>query len=275
MRISIVGLGLIGASLAKALHKKTRIIGIDTDSSVVMKALEEGVIAEGGADLSLASASDIVVIAVPVKSIVNTAHKVIEHIGEDTVLTDTGSTKAHIVEHIDRIFPSFVGSHPIAGKENPGYSHSQEDLFANAMTIITPSSSTKENCISKAKELWETCGSRIHIMDPVQHDRLMAIISHMPHLLSYTSMSMAGDLHIHKQLLGAGFRDFTRIAASDPVMWRDIFLDNKENILPLIDRYIQELGFIRSLIEEEKSQYLQDALTSYAKIKRGLYGNSR
>ena len=112
-------------------------------------------------------------------------------------------------------------------------------------------------------------------MEPVKHDRLMAIISHMPHLLSYTSMSMAGDLHIHKQLLGAGFRDFTRIAASDPLMWRDIFLENKDNILPLIDKYLEELKFVRALIEEGKTNDLEKALLSYAQIKRGLYGDSR
>jgi len=264
MKVTIVGLGLIGASIAKALRSSAHITGIDMNSRTVKQAIEDGVIAEGGTDMAKASGSD-----------VDASWRVIKCIKEDTILTDTGSTKAHIVESLDRVFPSFVGSHPIAGKENPGYVHSQEDLFKNSMTIITPSASTRQECVEKVKLLWETCGSKTHIMDPEKHDRLMAIISHMPHLLSYVSMSMAGSLNIHRQLLGAGFRDFTRIAASDPHMWRDIFLDNKENILPLIDTYMEELKFIRSLIDEGKIQDLEKLLSTYAQIRRGLYGDSR
>ncbi len=275
MKVTIIGLGLIGASIAKALRDTAHITGIDMSNQVIRQALEDGVISDGGTDMAIASGSDIVIIAVPVGSIVDEAVRVIRHISENTVLTDTGSTKAHIVRSIDKVFPSFVGSHPIAGKENPGYTHSQSDLFKDAMTIITPSASTRQDCIVKVKQLWETCNSRTHIMDPVKHDQLMAIISHMPHLLSYASMSMAGDLHIHKQLLGAGFRDFTRIAASDPLMWRDIFLENKDNILPLIDKYVEELKFVRTLIEEGNTKDLEKALSSYAQIKRGLYGDSR
>jgi prephenate dehydrogenase len=275
MKVTIVGLGLIGASIAKALRSNAHITGIDMNRRTVKQAIEDGVIAEGGTDMAKASGSDVVIIAVPVGSVVDASWRVIKCIKEDTILTDTGSTKAHIVESLDRVFPSFVGSHPIAGKENPGYVHSQEDLFKNAMTIITPSASTRQECVEKVKLLWETCGSKTHIMDPEKHDRLMAIISHMPHLLSYVSMSMAGNLHIHRQLLGAGFRDFTRIAASDPHMWRDIFLDNKENILPLIDTYMEELKFIRSLIDEGKIQDLEKLLSTYAQIRRGLYGDSR
>ncbi len=275
MKIAVIGLGLIGASVAKALRDKAHITGIDMSSRVIEQALEDGVISAGGTDLSLVYPCDVIVLAVPVGSVVQTALGIRRHIRADAILTDTGSTKARIVEEMDRAFPCFVGSHPIAGKENPGYTHSQADLFANAMTIITPSASTRHDCMAKVKQLWEDCGSRTHVMDPEQHDRLMAIISHMPHLLSYTSMSMAGDLHIHKQLLGAGFRDFTRIAASDPIMWRDIFLDNKKNILPLIDNYMEELRHIRSLIEGDNTQDLENALSSYAQIKRGLYVDSR
>lgn len=275
MRFAVIGLGLIGASIAKALHTSATIAGIDADSSPVQLALAEGVIAEGSTDMALAAGSDMVILAVPVCSVVDAALRVIPFIDRGTVLTDTGSTKASIVESIDKVFPSFVGSHPIAGKENPGYTASQGDLFRNAMTIITPSPDTCPECIEKVRQLWESCGSQTHIMDPVTHDRLMAVISHMPHLLSYASMKMASDLHIHRQLLGAGFRDFTRIAASDPIMWRDIFLNNKENLLPLIDDYMEELRFLRGLIEGDEKLMLEQTLADYAKIRRGLYGDTR
>ena len=275
MKITIVGLGLIGASMAKAFAPRAHVAGIDASSRTVRQALDEGVIAEGSTDTAVASGSDVVVLAVPVGSVVETAWKVIRHIGEDTVLTDTGSTKAHIVESIDLVFPSFVGSHPIAGKEKPGYNNSQPDLFNGAMTIITPTEKTRTECIDRVQKLWEACGSTTHIMDPAGHDRLMAVISHLPHLLSYASMRLADDLHIHRQLLGAGFRDFTRIAASDPVMWRDIFFDNKDNILPLIDAYMDELKRLRSFIDGDRTQDLQDTLASYAQIRRALYGHTR
>ncbi|HWR68662.1 MAG TPA: prephenate dehydrogenase [Desulfomonilia bacterium] len=275
MKLTIIGLGLIGASMAKAMKATAHIAGVDDSSRIVRQALEEGVIVEGSTDMAVASGSDVVVIAVPVGSIVDTARKVIRHIDENTVLTDTGSTKARIVESIDLDFPSFVGSHPIAGKENPGYAHSQADLFRGAMAIITPAGNTRQGCIDSIKRLWESCGASIRIMDPFVHDRLMAVISHMPHLLSYASMRLADDLRIHRQLLGAGFRDFTRIAASDPVMWRDIFFDNRDNILPLIDTYMEELKHLRTLIEENKARDLHDTLSSYAHIRRALYGHSR
>lgn len=275
MKVTIVGLGLIGASVAKALKGKAHIAGVDAGGSTVRQALNEGVIAEGSTDMAVASGSDVVVIAVPVGSIVDAAWRVIRHVTDNAVITDTGSTKAHIVESIDHIYPSFVGSHPIAGKELPGYAHSQADLFSGAVTIITPSEKTRNDCIGRVQSLWEECGSSTRIMDTLTHDRLMAVISHMPHLLSYASMKLADDLHIHRQLLGAGFRDFTRIAASDPVMWRDILFDNKENILPLLDAYIEELELLRTLIDGDRKQDLHKALSSYARIRRTLYGDSR
>lgn len=275
MKITIVGLGLIGASMAKALAGRARVAGVDADSRTIHRAIRDGVVVEGSTDMSIASGSGFVVISVPVGSVVATAREVIRHVGDDTVITDTGSTKAHIVESIDAMSPSFVGSHPIAGKENPGYDSSQADLFNGSLTIITPSDRTRPDCIEKVRILWDMCGSTTHVMDPASHDRLMAVISHMPHLLSYASMSLADDLHIHRQLLGAGFRDFTRIAASDPIMWRDIFFDNKDNILPLIDTYMVELKRLRTLIDENRDQDLQETLASYAQIRRALYGHTR
>jgi prephenate dehydrogenase len=275
MKIAIAGLGLIGASLAKALRGKAEIIGIDADRKTVDQAVAEGVICSGGTDMSLVAGCEMAVIAVPVGSIVQLAGQAAEYLQDGAVLTDTGSTKANIVKSIDRFWPWFVGSHPIAGKENPGYASSQPDLFRSAMTIITPGGDTRQECVEKTSRLWESCGSRTCTMDPEQHDGLMAVISHMPHLLSYVSMGLAEEIMIHRELLGAGFRDFTRIAASDPVMWRDIFLENSGKILPLIDRYIAELSAMRSIIEKGRGSDLEKTLSAYARIRRGLYGDSR
>lgn len=275
MKITVIGLGLIGASIARAACGLAEITGIDKDQDTVEKALGDGVIAKGGADLSLASSSDMVVIAVPVGSIIETARGVIPHIQDGTAITDTGSTKAHIVREMDAIWPDFVGGHPIAGRENSGYSAGQATLFHDAVTIITPSKTSPQRSIEKVTWLWTSCGSHVTSMDPDKHDELMAIISHMPHLLSFTSMSLAKDIHIHRELLGAGFRDFTRIAASDPIMWRDIFMANKDCILSLIDDYMRELTMIKDIITSGKTGELEDRLRTYATIRRDLYENKR
>ncbi len=275
MKIAVIGLGLIGASLAKSLAGRAEITGIDRNPDIVDKAVRDGVISQGGDDPSLARGCDMTVISLPVGSIVDAARELRLHLGPDAPVTDTGSTKARISREIESFWPCFVGSHPIAGKENPGYSASQPDLFAGRPCIITPGTHAPQECVQQVRQLWETCGSRVTIMDPIQHDELMAVISHMPHLLSFASMGLAGDLHIHRGLLGAGFRDFTRIAASDPVMWRDILLDNSKHILKLLDDYVLELGLMRDLIGGRDAAGLEERLRTYSNIRRNLYEDNR
>lgn len=275
MKLTVIGLGLIGASIAKALAGKASITGIDRDPATVELALGQGVVSKGGTDLSLARGSDAAVIAVPVGSVVDTAKALIPHLDGHAVVTDTGSTKRAIVEEIEALWPRFVGSHPIAGKEIPGIAASQADLFSGKVTILTPGKATDREALDMVRGLWEACGSRVVEMDPGKHDGLMARISHMPHLLSFASMGFAQDLRIHRDLLGAGFRDFTRIAASDPGMWRDIFLANREHILGLIDGYIRELEAMAGMMREGRAQDLEDMLRTYSSIRRDLYEHSR
>ncbi|HHO75559.1 MAG TPA: prephenate dehydrogenase/arogenate dehydrogenase family protein [Deltaproteobacteria bacterium] len=275
MRIAIIGLGLIGASIAKALNGKAEVIGIDLDAVTVNKACSEKIISYGETKLPGTLQCDMVVLAVPVGSITQTAEMVVPRMKEGTVLTDTGSTKAGIVRHIDRIWPFFVGGHPIAGKEDSGYDASQATLFKNAASIITPTQASRKDCIEKVTCLWRSLGAHVTLMDPDKHDELMAIISHLPHLLSFASMSLAGDIHIHRELLGAGFRDFTRIAASDPVMWRDIFTANRDHVLKLIDDYMEELARIKDIITRKDSLELEDVLRKYSTIRRSLYEDKR
>ncbi|MGC9325820.1 MAG: prephenate dehydrogenase [Desulfomonilia bacterium] len=275
MKITIIGLGLIGASLAKSLQGKARITGVDRNPESVRLAISDGIVHSGGDNPALSEGSDMIVISVPVCSIVDTVRTVIPHIREETIITDTGSTKAHIVQEMDSIWPNFVGSHPIAGREHPGYAASDADLFRDAYTIMTPGPSPRDHAIQQVKWLWHSCGATTIEMNPDQHDELMARISHMPHLLSFASMCMAQDLTFHKKLLGAGFRDFTRIAASDPIMWRDILLDNRDHVLPLLDRYMQELKTLRKRIEAGLDSDLARMLEGYAQIRRSLYEGDR
>jgi len=273
MKIAIVGLGLIGASIARGLKGTAEITGIDCDATTIDKACRENVISQGSTRIPERLDCDMAVLAVPVGSITSIAEMVVPHMQEGAVLTDTGSTKAGIVRHIEAICPCFVGGHPIAGKENPGYDASQATLFQGAVSIITPTSGSKKDCIEKVEWLWKSLGSSITVMDPDRHDELMAIISHLPHLLSFVSMSIAKDIHIHRELLGAGFRDFTRIAASDPIMWRDIFTANKDRVLKLIDDYTHELTKMKDIIKGDRVAELEDMLRTYSSIRRNLYDN--
>lgn len=275
MKIAVIGLGLIGASVARALAGRAEITGIDRDPEVVEAALGDGVITRGGGGLEEARGSEAVVIALPVMSVTDTARHLSRVLEPGTLVVDTGSTKARIVREVEGFWPCFAGTHPIAGKEDSGYRASQADLFEGKACIVTPGESSRPDCIRRAAELWEACGSRVVVMDPLEHDRLMAVISHMPHLLSFTSMSLASDLHIHRDLLGAGFRDFTRIAQSDPVMWRDIFLDNRERLLELLDDYVRELENMRSLIAGGDARGIQERLRTYSTIRRALYEDNR
>ncbi|HDP23875.1 MAG TPA: prephenate dehydrogenase [Deltaproteobacteria bacterium] len=270
MNIAIIGLGLIGASLAKALQGTARITGIDKNPETIRQALSEGVIVTGGDDPALCTRSDMVIVSVPVRSIVDAARAVIPHLRPGTIITDTGSTKARIVHEMASLWPDFLGSHPIAGRERSGYAASDAGLFSGAVVILTPGSSCETGIGERVTWLWKTCGAFTREMNPEEHDELMARISHMPHLLSFASMCLAEDLALHKQILGAGFRDFTRIAASDHLMWRDILLDNREHLLGLIDRYTEELTRIRSLMELGSEGALADTLARYAQIRSTL-----
>lgn len=271
MKITIVGLGLIGASIARALQGKAYLTGIDTNTDSIKKGLKDGIIVEGGHSLSLAATSDLVVIALPVGEIVETALGLIDHLKRGTVITDTGSTKSHIVSRVTASWPWFVGSHPIAGSEFSGYDAARADLFRSGVSVITPSASTEGYCIEVVKRLWQMCGAQTFEMSPEKHDAVMASISHLPHLLSFVFMHLARDLNNVSNLFGKAFTDFTRIAGSDPVIWRDIFMDNKQHIMPRIEQYLQALKHIQSLIADNREQELEELLRVYMKTRRSLY----
>jgi len=271
MKIAIVGLGLLGSSMAKALKGSATIIGIDKDRSVVDHAISDGVITQGGNDLSLVSGCDMVVVALPVGSVVEVVQRLLPHMDKGTVVTDTGSTKAEIVRSINPLWPWFIGSHPMAGKETSGYTLSDMALFKNTVSIITPTPTSKESCIKKVEKVWEMCKARPIFMEPEEHDEIMSRISHFPHLLSFVFMHLVKEKNIHPSLIGKGFKDFSRIAGSDPIMWRDIFMVNSHNILPLIDDYIKELTKVKSYIRKGQAGKLEEALRGYSEIRRSLY----
>jgi prephenate dehydrogenase len=199
------------------------------------------------------------------------------HLPEGAVVTDVGSTKLALVRAAARILPDgvvFVGGHPIAGTENSGFDASFPELFDGARCILTPGENIPADAVSRVRALWEAVGSKVEIMDPAIHDRILAVISHLPHIVAYALVNAAaGADRAHPGLLdytGGGFRDFTRIAASHSVMWRDICLDNRDEVLQAVDSFIEEVSHLRDLVRERDARGLEKAFEAARTVRRSL-----
>ena len=275
-RVLIIGVGFMGGSLALALRKKniaTRIYGLDINPDSIRKGLERKAIDEGSVNIEDIPSfdPDLVVLASPVRTFRKIAEDLRGKISSSCIVTDLGSVKGHLVFELEKILGSrYVGGHPIAGTEKSGVEHSLEDLFEGKKAVITPTSETDPKALEKVRELWQRVGSKVELMDPVLHDWIFGAVSHLPHAVAFALIDALIHMSDRVDLFkypGAGFRDFTRIAASDPVMWRDIFLENKDNVLKAIDVYINSLSKLRELIAEGKEELLTDYLRE-AKTRR-------
>ncbi|MFQ5894001.1 MAG: prephenate dehydrogenase, partial [Nitrospinota bacterium] len=218
--------------------------------------------------------ADGVVLATPMGTFIPLVRQMAAHLEAGCLVTDVGSTKATVVEPLeDLLQPSaaFVGGHPIAGTERSGVEASFETLFEGYRCILTPTARTDLEALACVQALWETCGMEVVCMDPVTHDRLMAAISHLPHMVAYALVHAIMDLSFnnHEPLdySAGGFRDFTRIAASDPIMWRDICLANPEFLVAMIDRFTACLGEVRQAIEGADGTALEDLFAAARRVR--------
>lgn len=241
MRLALIGVGLIGGSFARAVRaagKVNYIVGFDTEPEALRRAVELGVIDEQTATAAHAVVdAELVMVATPVGSIRQTFREILPHLRSDTIITDVGSTKASVIdaarEELGAAFPRFVPGHPIAGSEHSGVEYSDAALFHDRIFIATPVAQTEAAAVDRMEALWRDIGCVTERMIPVEHDSVFAAVSHLPHLLSFALVA-----HIAAQpdaarkfaLAGAGFRDFTRIARSSPVMWSDICVSNRAAI---------------------------------------------
>jgi len=261
----LIGVGFMGGSLGLALKKRGfegEILGIDLREDAIKTAVERGAIDRGWTSLSDLQGDwvDVVVLATPVRTFRRIGEELKDMIGKDTIVTDLGSVKGKLVEDLEAIFGGrFVGGHPIAGTEKSGVENSLEDLFEGKKVIITPTGKTNGNALDEVIGLWERTGAVVELMDPHLHDWVFGAVSHLPHAVAFALIDalieMSSEVDLFKYP-GAGFKDFTRIAGSDPIMWRDIFLENRQNTLKAIDTYISSLRKLRNLIEEEKVEDL-------------------
>ncbi|MDP1708013.1 MAG: prephenate dehydrogenase/arogenate dehydrogenase family protein [Gammaproteobacteria bacterium] len=258
-KLTIIGVGLIGGSLARALRQAgacREIVGSGRNAAQLQKAVTLGVIDRYETDPAGAvQDADLVVLAVPVGATEAVLKQIQPMLAAHTVITDTGSAKASVIEAARTVFgevpANFVPGHPIAGTEQSGVEASFAELFQQRRVVLTPLAHTDADAIRQVRAMWEQAGAEVMEMGAARHDALLAATSHLPHLLAYTLVDSLARTESHDDIFrfaAGGFRDFTRIAASDPVMWRDICLANRDAILTVLERFSADLGQLRAAI---------------------------
>lgn len=280
--VCLIGIGHICSSIGRALRKHglaRRLIGLDTNAEVLKVALEIGVVDEATSDAAQAvSQADLVVCGVPVGAMEAVGAAIGPHLRPGTIVTDTGSVKLAVVRDLGPHIPEgvhFIPGHPIAGTEHSGPTSGFAELFEGRWQILTPLPGGDEAALAKLSEMWTRMGSMVEVMDPQHHDRVLAVTSHLPHLIAYTIVGTANDLEGHMQqevikFSASGFRDFTRIAASDPIMWRDVFLNNREAVLEVIQRFTEDLTALQRAIRWGEGEVLQQRFTETRAIRRAI-----
>lgn len=266
-RLAIIGLGLIGGSLAAALKKRKSdiiVIALGRDPEKLKPALDKNLIDEVSDDLASGIGNaDLVVLGTPVGATGNILLSIKEFLQPGTVVTDVGSTKLSVIQAVKGVYGDcpawFVPGHPIAGKELSGFAHADPELFVDRKVVLTPVQNTDEQALQKVRALWQSVGAEVHEMDAAAHDRILTLTSHLPHLLSFALVSHLGQLAGVEDLLqyaAGGFRDFSRIGASDPQMWRDIFFANKGPLLESLARYQESLSNFSKLLSSDSGDEL-------------------
>ena len=268
IKVTIIGLGLIGGSLAKALKEKAkinRLYGIDSNKETLKKAIEEKVITKGFVNVSdEIKDSDIVFICTPISDILKWVEKLLPVINKSCVITDVGSIKSELIAEIEKLPNSFefIGGHPMTGSEKSGYSQSRGHLFENAYYVITPCSKSSRYGIQLLKDIIKSIGSIPLELKPNLHDTITATISHIPHIISAALVNLVhetdtSDKHM-KRLAAGGFKGLTRISSSNPYMWQDICLKNKQSIITILEKYINILNGCKDLINKETGEKILD-----------------
>jgi len=260
-KVAVVGVGLMGGSLAKAIkkHRLAReVVGMSRRQSTLTAALQEKAIDKGFHDVKKAVANaDLVVLATPVSIINNMLSTMGPFLKRNCIVTDVGSTKASIVHIAEKKLPKhvhFVGSHPLTGSEKKGIQNADVDLYKDAFCILTPTDQTNKSACEKVKRLWTKVGARIKILTPDEHDRILSYISHLPHVLAYALIET-----IPKDCLeyaATGLKDTTRIASSSPQVWNDICIGNSKNIIHSLDELVKNLSLIRKAIVTDNQKVL-------------------
>ena len=279
-KICIIGCGLIGSSLARAVKKNNlaeKIVSSNRTDAVNKKVIELKIVDDSSSDTKkMVDGSDLVVIATPLSSYEDVISKIKNSLKDGVILTDVGSVKENIINLIEKNIPesiSWIASHPIAWTEESGPEAGFSELFQNRWCILTPSKKAKEKDINLLQTFWEKVGSKVDIMQAKQHDYILSITSHIPHLIAYNIVNTSLNIQDEEKSTivkysAGGLRDFTRIAASNPIMWRDVFIQNKKNTSKMIDHFIKNLEDLKKAIENEDGKKLEQIFTKTKKIRK-------
>ncbi|MBL1259495.1 MAG: prephenate dehydrogenase/arogenate dehydrogenase family protein [Thiotrichaceae bacterium] len=271
-RLTIIGVGLIGGSLARALHRANacdEIIGCGRDEAHLKRAVELGVIDRYEVDPAAAvSGADVVVLAVPLRAMATVLTQITPGLAVDVVITDVGSAKGCVVEEVRAVLGErlcdFVPGHPIAGTEQSGVEASFAELFDNRSVILTPIEETAPSKCARIRAMWESVGANVTEMAVLHHDEVLAATSHLPHLLAFSLVNTLASLDERKEIFdyaAGGFRDFTRIASSDPVMWRDICLENRDALLEVLAHFNHDLKQLEEAVRDNDGQAVVNVFT--------------
>ena len=281
-KVCIIGCGLIGSSLARAIKKynlSEKIVSSNRSGIVNKKVLDLKIVDDSSSDTQkMVNDSDLIIIATPLSSYEIVISKIKNSLKSGMILTDVGSVKERVISLVEKAIPkdvSWIPSHPIAGTEESGPDAGFSELFKNRWCILTPSKKAKEKDINTLKSFWKQIGSKVDIMNAKQHDYILSITSHIPHLVAYNIVNTSMNIQKEKQSAiikysAGGLRDFTRIAASNPIMWRDIFIQNKKNTSKEIERFIANLKDLKNAIENEDSKKLEEIFIKTKKIRKEI-----
>ena len=289
-RLAIVGAGLIGSSVARIAHDRGRpggdlaaeVVVTDTSPDVLARVAALGFADRIEADAARAvQGADCVMLCAPVGAYAGIAAAIAPHLAPDAVVTDVGSTKVSVIRDVAPLLPAgirFIPAHPLAGTEYSGPDAGFATLFGGRWCLLSPPPDADPVAVGQVAELWRRMGSMVETMDPAHHDRVMAIVSHLPHLIAFTICGTADDLEggdgaTRAEVLkfaASGFRDFTRIAASDPVMWRDVFLNNRDALLEMLARFTEDAQAMARAVRWGDATYIEDRIHRGRRIRQGL-----
>jgi len=281
-RMTLIGMGLIASSIARAVRHRGLVDVIDCHTrsqETAVKALDLGLadILHDTPESSVGNA-DFVILCTPVKTFSELAERIGPHLKPGAIVSDVGSVKRHVLAAITPHIPQgvhFVPAHPLAGTEESGPESGFAELFTGRWCLLTPPEGTDAAAVGKVSEFWQQLGSDVEIMTPEHHDMVLAVTSHIPHLIAYTMVGTADHMHriSNSEVIrysAAGFRDFTRIAASNPTMWRDVFLTNRDATLDILGRFTEELLTLQRAIRDADGDFMQNYFTRTRAIRRGI-----
>jgi prephenate dehydrogenase len=275
-KVSIIGVGLLGASFALALKEKglcSAIIGTGRREENLKRAIEKGIIDNYSLNLNYACKdSDLILLSTPVGVFKDIAEKIKKDIKRSAFITDVGSVKGSLVYELESLMSDtayYIGSHPIAGSDKSGIDDARADLFKSALCIVTPTENSDKGALNKIIHLWEQLGAKVKLMNPYRHDEIYAAVSHLPHIIAYILVNTIGDIDSeYIEYAGQGFKDTTRIALSSPELWRDIVIYNRDNLLKLLEVFGKNIDEIKSLLEEASSEKIKELFTKAQELRR-------